>query len=535
MLTALLQAYFEKIPDAADPRQQVSFGTSGHRGASLDTSFNEYHVLAITQAVADYRKQQNYCGPLYLGRDTHGLSEPAWNTALTVLVGNNVDVRIDAGPWGITATPVISHAIIAHNDAHPEQLSDGLVITPSHNPPEDGGIKYNPAHGGPAGTDVTDWIEGRANDYLTKGLAGVKRVALDVALDKAARFDYTRQYLADLHQVVDLNVIRKAGLTLGVDPLGGAGLPVWQALSEQLGIKVDVVNTSLDPSFDFISPDHDGKIRMDCSSPFVIESLLAVKGRYQLAFANDPDADRHGIVDHRGLVSPNHFLSVCIDYLLTHRPDWAPTLMIGKTLVSSAMIDRVVAGHGRQLYETPVGLKWFVEGQQQGWLGFAGEESAGATLLTQAGKPWSTDKDGIALCLLAAEIMAVTGASPSDYYQQLTKTYGNPVYRRVDTPMTLQQKGAFKMLTASSIGVEHLAGEEITHVYVKAPGNQARFGGIKVVTENGWFAARPSGTEPLYKIYAESFKGEQHLNELVDEARAVLERAMGQIPGRQGG
>ncbi|WP_086479568.1 phosphoglucomutase [Oceanospirillum sanctuarii] len=526
MLSALLQAYFQQTPDVANPQQQVSFGTSGHRGSSLKTSFNEQHVLAIAQAVADYRKQQGYTGPLHLGRDTHALSEQAWNSALSVLIANDIDVRIDAGALAITATPVISHAILAHNAANPEQLSDGLVITPSHNPPEDGGIKYNPAHGGPAGADATDWIQAKANAYLAAGLEGVKRVALEAAVASAEKFDYTGLYLGDLEQVVDLDAIRNAGIKLGVDPLGGAGLPVWQALTENTGIEIEVVNDAIDASFAFMPPDHDGKIRMDCSSPFAMENLLAIKDRFQLAFGNDPDADRHGIVDHKGLMSPNHFLAVCIDYLLSHRPQWAENLKIGKTLVSSSMIDRVVAGHQRDLYETPVGLKWFVDGLKQGWLAFGGEESAGATLLTRDGRPWSTDKDGIALCLLAAEIMAVTGKSPSEYYLGLTEKYGSPAYRRVDTPLTPEQKAGFKNLTAGSITSAQLAGEKIEQVYVKAPGNQASIGGIKVVTENGWFAARPSGTEPLYKIYAESFKGEQHLNELIDEARALLGRVL---------
>lgn len=531
MLAKLIRAYFQLTPDTVNPQQQVSFGTSGHRGSSLTTSFNEHHVLAIAQAVADYRKQQGYTGPLHLGRDTHALSEEAWNSTLSVLIANDIDVRIDTGELGITATPVISHAILVHNraehnKAYPSSLSDGLIMTPSHNPPEYGGIKYNPSHGGSAGAMATDWIQAQANAYLATDLEGVKRVTLETAKSSAEAFDFTGQYLADLQQVVDLDVIRNAKLTLGVDPLGGAGLPVWQALTEKTGISIEVLNTTIDTSFAFIPPDHDGKIRMDCSSPFTMKGLISVKDRFQLAFGNDPDADRHGIVDKNGLMNPNHFLAVCIDYLLTHRPQWSSGLKIGKTLVSSSMIDRVVAGHQRELHETPVGLKWFVDGLQEGWLAFGGEESAGATLLTRDGKPWSTDKDGIVLCLLAAEIMAVTGKSPSEYYQALTAQYGNPTYRRVDTPLTAAQKAEFKKLTADSITSKQLAGEAIEQVYVNAPGNQAAIGGIKVVTENGWFAARPSGTEPLYKIYAESFKGEQHLNELVDEARVLLERVL---------
>jgi len=523
---SLLSAYHSIKPDPADPLQQVSFGTSGHRGSSLSASFNEHHVLAIAQAVADYRGAQGYKGSLYLGRDTHALSKPAWASVLQVLIANGIQVMIDNGALGITATPVISHAILVHNRKYPDQLSDGLVITPSHNPPEDGGIKYNPCHGGPAGGEATDWIQRRANHYLMEGLNGVKQVTFEAAIALAKPFDYTAQYLGDLDKVVDLEAIRRGKLKLGVDPLGGAGLPLWLALEDQTGIAVEVVNHLIDSRFSFMPADHDGKIRMDCSSPFAMANLLKVKDRFDLAFGNDPDADRHGIVDFQGLMAPNHFLAVCIDYLLTHRPNWSKELKIGKTLVSSSLIDRVVAGHGRELYETPVGLKWFVDGLQEGWLAFGGEESAGATLLTRDGRPWSTDKDGIALCLLAAEIMAVTGKSPSEYYEGLTERYGCPVYRRVDTPLTLEQKAGFKNLNEQSIQSTELAGEMIQHVMVNAPGNQAAIGGIKVVTENGWFAARPSGTEPLYKIYAESFKGEAHLNALIDEARALLDRAL---------
>ncbi len=526
MLTELLQAYFQNMPSIKNPDQRVCFGTTGHRGSSLKTSFNEWHVLAIAQAVADYRKEQKYRGPLFLGRDTHALSEPAWNTVLGVLIANNIDVRIEAGGMGITATPAISHSILVYNASHPTQLSDGLIITPSHNPPEYGGIKYNPAHGGAAEIAVTDWIQNRANAYLASGLDGVRRVSLDAAKRSASAFDFSDLYLNNLEQVIDLEAIRRSGLTLAVDPLGGAGLPIWQALAEKTDIHVEIINKTIDASFSFLPPDHDGKIRMDCSSPFVVEHLLFSKDKFDLGFANDPDADRHAIVDRNGLMSPNSFLAVCIDYLIRHRPHWPLSSGFGKTLVSSSMIDRVVAAAGRHLYETPVGFKWFVSGLHQSRLAFAGEESAGASLLTRDGKPWSTDKDGIALCLLAAEIMAVTGKSPSEYYQELTEKYGNPAYRRVDTPLTPNQKAGFKNLTADSITSKQLAGEKIEQVYVKAPGNQASFGGIKVVSENGWFAARPSGTEPLYKIYAESFKGEQHLNDLIDEARAILARVL---------
>lgn len=526
MSTKILNAYFQRTPDTTNPQQRVQFGTSGHRGSSLRSTFNEHHVLAITQAVVDFRKQQGYTGPLHIGRDTHALSEPAWRSALTVLIANGVHVRIEAGVMGITATPLISHAILLHNNANPKLLSDGLIITPSHNPPEDGGIKYNPANGGSASTDVTNWIQTKANEYLSDRLAGIKLVSLDKAISQAETFSYASQYLRHLFQVVDIDAIRKANLSLGVDPLGGAGLPIWQALSKETGILIDVVNDKIDPNFKFIPSDHDGKIRMDCSSPFVMENLLAVKNRFQLAFANDPDADRHSIIDHRGLVSPNHFLAVCIDYLLSHRSRWLPSLKIGKTLVSSSIIDRVVAGHKRDLYETPVGFKWFVEGLYKGSLAFGGEESAGATFLTLDGKPWTTDKDGIVLCLLAAEIMAVTGQSPSEYYQTLTEKYGNPVYRRVDRPLSSKQKVNFLKLTAESINTKLLAGESIKKIYTKALGNKVLIGGIKVVTENGWFAARPSGTEPLYKLYAESFKSEQHLNLLVHEAQLILEQTL---------
>ncbi|GHE20541.1 phosphoglucomutase (alpha-D-glucose-1,6-bisphosphate-dependent) [Halomonas urumqiensis] len=535
-MQALLNAFHERKPDPAEPTQRVQFGTSGHRGSALAATFNADHILAIAQAVAEYRREQGYTGPLYLGYDTHALSRPAWECALQVLVANDVAVRIEAGE-GVTATPVISRAILAHNsDAHNAEvgaLADGLIITPSHNPPEDGGIKYNPAHGGPADTDATGWIQDRANALLAqgvssmkKGLAGVKQVPLAQALEAAEPVDMTGEYVSALGDAVDMAAIQRAGLSLGVDPMGGTALPVWQAVVRHFGLDLEIVNERIDPTFAFMPPDHDGKTRMDCSSPAAMANLLAIKDRFTLAFGNDPDADRHGIVDAAGLMNPNHFLAVCIDYLLTHRPQWSAELKIGKTLVSSSMIDRVVADHGRALYEVPVGFKWFVEGMHGRWLAFGGEESAGASFLTLDGKPWSTDKDGILLCLLAAEITAVTGKTPSEHYRALTERHGEPFYRRVDTPCTPEQKAAFKGLTPERLTATELAGEPIESVLVNAPGNGAPIGGLKVVTANGWFAARPSGTESLYKIYAESFVGEAHLAQLLDEAKALLDEVL---------
>lgn len=499
----------------------VAFGTSGHRGSSLSGTFNRVHVQAITQAVVDFRRYKGIAGPLFLACDTHMLSYLAWETALEVLAGNHIDVRIESDASGVTATPLVSRAILAHNQLSPDVLADGLIITPSHNPPEDGGIKYNPAHGGAAEPEVTGWIERRANELLVDS-SGVLSVSTGHARRWAAPYDYVADYLKNLNQVLDLDVICASGLKLAADPLGGAGLPVWQRLESETGISVHLLNDVLDPEFSFLPTDHDGRVRMDCSSSAVMAGVVASARGFDLAFANDPDADRHGIVDRSGLISPNHFLAVCVDYLIRYRGAWSEALKFGKTLVTSSMIDRIVRYHGRTLYETPVGLKWFVQGLHEGWICFGGEESAGATLLTRDGSPWSTDKDGIVMCLLAAEIMAVTGLSPSEYYQELTAQHGRPFYRRIDAPMTDCQKAAFKRLDETCVTSETLAGDRIVQTLVKAPGNQAPIGGVKVVTENGWFAARPSGTEPLYKIYAESFKSEQHLAVLIEEAKLLI-------------
>ena len=519
-MEAIVKAFFDETPNANVVRERVSFGTSGHRGRATERTFNAAHIQAITQAVIDYRIEAGYQGPLFLGFDTHALSRPAWECALQVLAANNVPVLVEKD-HGYTATPLVSHAILQHNASN-QALADGLIITPSHNPPEDGGIKYNPSHGGPADTEATSWIELRANAYLLRELGDVSLVSVEEALTHAQEYDFTAQYVAQLDNVVDMAAIQNANLTLGVDPMGGTALPVWQAVAAHYKLNLEVVNTTVDPEFAFMPPDHDGKIRMDCSSSAAMANLLNIKDRFDVAFGNDPDADRHGIVDAKGLMNPNHFLAVCIDYLITHRPEWAQSLKIGKTLVSSSMIDRVVASHQRELYEVPVGFKWFVDGLHEGWLAFGGEESAGASLLTRDGKAWSTDKDGIALCLLAAEILAVTGKTPSEYYRELTQRFGEPFYKRVDTACTSEEKAAFKKLDSESVTAQELAGDAITAVLVAAPGNGASIGGIKVTTENGWFAARPSGTESLYKVYAESFKGPEHLDELIESATALL-------------
>nr|WP_301011602.1 phosphoglucomutase (alpha-D-glucose-1,6-bisphosphate-dependent) [Halomonas sp.] len=521
MIANIIKLFFDEIPDAKVVKERVTFGTSGHRGRATERTFNAAHIIAITQAVVDYRNEAGYQGPMFLGYDTHALSKPAWECALRVLATNKVQVLIEKDR-GITATPLVSHAILQHNHLPGAALADGLIITPSHNPPEDGGIKYNLAHGGPADTETTKWIELRANAYLLRQLRDISLVPLEQALADAKEYDFTARYVAQLCNVIDMAAIQKANLTLGVDPMGGTALPVWQAVVAEYGLNLEVVNTSVDARFNFMPPDHDGKIRMDCSSADAMANLLKIKDRFDIAFGNDPDADRHGIVDANGLMNPNHFLAVCVDYLISHRPEWASTLKIGKTLVSSSMIDRVVASHQRELYEVPVGFKWFVDGLYDGWLAFGGEESAGASLLTRDGQAWSTDKDGIALCLLAAEITAVTGKTPSEYYRSLTEKFGEPFYKRVDTACTAEEKAAFKKLSAESITETTLAGDSITAVLVNAPGNGAAIGGLKVTTENGWFAARPSGTESLYKVYAESFKGSQHLDELIESATTLL-------------
>lgn len=523
-LDALMAAYHAKTPDPSNSAQRVQFGTSGHRGSALNTTFNDLHIAAISQAVADYRSEAGITGPLFLGRDTHALSRPAWHTTLQVLQANGIRTIV-AKDDEVLATPVISHSILDHNRKNPQQLADGLILTPSHNPPQDGGIKYNPPHGGPAEGDITNWIEQRANQYIATNGKGVQRLTDDSALAGAEQQDLIGNYVARLGQVVNMTAIRNSGLRLGVDPMGGTALPIWQAIVEQHGIDLEVVNSAIDESFSFMPPDHDGKIRMDCSSPSAMANLLAIKDRFDLAFGNDPDADRHGIVDAAGLMNPNHYLAVAIDYLLTHRPQWSDDLKIGKTLVSSSMIDRVVASHNRELYEVPVGFKWFVDGLHQGWLAFGGEESAGASLLTHDGLAWATDKDGIALCLLAAEIAATTGALPSQRYAALTRAHGTPCYRRIDSPCDAEQKAAFKTLDKESVSGQ-LAGEDPLGVLTNAPGNGADIGGIKVETASGWFAARPSGTEALYKLYAESFKDEPHLDALLHDARELLDNIL---------
>jgi phosphoglucomutase, alpha-D-glucose phosphate-specific len=519
-IDALISAYYEQRPDADNAAERVSFGTSGHRGSSLITSFNESHILAISQAVADYRREQGITGPMFIGMDTHALSRPAFETALSVLVANGVSVRVDAED-GFTPTPLVSRAILAWN-ADSEQQADGLIITPSHNPPEDGGIKYNTPDGGPSDGAVTGWIEQRANALMQAGLEGVQRLPLEQAVQQAEPYDFVAEYVSSLSSVINLDAIKSAGVHIGVDPMGGTALATWDAIAAEFGLNIEVVNRDQSTDFAFMPPDHDGKIRMDCSSTAAMANLLLIRDRFDLAFGNDPDADRHGIVDANGLMNPNHYLAVCIDYLLTHRPQWSVELAIGKTLVSSSIIDRVVAGNGRELYEVPVGFKWFVPGLFAGTLAFGGEESAGASFLTRDGKPWSTDKDGIILCLLAAEILAVTGKTPSQYYAELTARYGAPIYRRIDNPANAEQKARLKALSAADITTDTLAGDAIVGCYTEAPGNGAAIGGLKVVTENGWFAARPSGTEALYKIYAESFKDEAHLQAILDEARVLV-------------
>ena len=526
-VNALLQAYFDP-PDTGDPAQRVAFGTSGHRGTALKKSFNEAHILAISQAVCEYRKAQGIGGPLFLGMDTHALSAPAQKTCLEVLAANGVETHLQSG-GGYTPTPVVSRAILAWNRIHPNVRADGIVITPSHNPPQDGGIKYNPPHGGPADTDATGWIENRANELMAGGCAGVKRMAYEQALKAPNTHpgDFMAPYIADLENVIDFQAIRDAKLRIGVDPMGGAAVAYWKPIAEKYGLDIRVVNDRVDPAFAFMTLDHDGKIRMDCSSPYAMAGLVDLKDRFDIAWGNDADVDRHGIVTPSvGLMNPNHFLAVAIHYLLTHRPQWPATAAVGKTLVSSAMIDRVVDGQERKFLEVPVGFKWFSTGLLEGGFCFGGEESAGASFLRLDGTVWTTDKDGIILGLLAAEITAVTGRDPGLYYQDLAAKYGAPFYVRIDSAVSREEKAAFKHLTPERVTATTLAGDAITAKLTRAPGNGASIGGLKVTTANGWFAARPSGTEDIYKLYAESFVSAEHLERVVAEARAMVSAAL---------
>ncbi|MBA3031989.1 MAG: phosphoglucomutase (alpha-D-glucose-1,6-bisphosphate-dependent) [Gammaproteobacteria bacterium] len=526
-IPALLAAY-KNTPDVTQATQRVAFGTSGHRGSAFNGSFNEAHILAIAQAIAEYRTAAGIAGPLLLGMDTHALSAPAQQTALEVLAANGVTVHLQKD-GGYTPTPVISRAILAHNADPAAPRADGIVITPSHNPPQDGGIKYNPPHGGPADTDVTDRIEQRANALLADGNRGVKRLpyAQALAAPTTKAVDLMTPYIAALGEVIDMAAIRKAKLKIGVDPLGGAAVAYWQPIAEHYGLNIEVVNPKVDPAFAFMTLDHDGKIRMDCSSPYAMASLVALKDRFDIAWGNDADVDRHGIVTPSvGLLNPNHYLAVAINYLLTHRPHWPTTAAVGKTLVSSGLIDRVVNGLGRKFLEVPVGFKWFSGGLLTGEFCFGGEESAGASFLRRDGTAWTTDKDGIILGLLAAEITAVTGQDPGRHYQALAAQYGTPYYIRIDAPATPAQKAAFKQLTGERVSAATLAGEPIIARQTRAPGNDAPIGGLKVTTENGWFAARPSGTEDIYKLYAESFKSAEHLQQIVAEAQQIVTAAL---------
>ena len=532
-IAALVSRYYEGRPDAANPDQKVAFGTSGHRGSALNNSFNEGHITAIAAAICDYREEQGIDGPLYLGKDTHALSEPAETSALRVFAARGVTVMIDAD-GGYTPTPVISHAILCHNRDRSDGLADGVVITPSHNPPDNGGIKYNPTHGGPADTDVTGWIASRANELLAGGNRDVPRLSREEALaaQTTLRRDYITPYVEDLQNILDMEAIAGAGLRLCADALGGSGLRYWPAIAERYGIDLTVRNDAVDHQFSFMSVDRDGKVRMDCSSPYAMSGLIELREQFDLAFGNDPDYDRHGIVTRGGgLLNPNHYLAVAIEYLFTHRPQWRVDAAVGKTLVSSSMIDRVASELGRDLQEVPVGFKWFVPGLLDGSYGFGGEESAGASFLRRDGSVWSTDKDGIILCLLAAEILAVTGKDPAEHYRELVARYGDPIYDRVEAPANREQKARLSALSPREVEAETLAGEAITAKLTHAPANDAAIGGLKVCSENGWFAARPSGTEDIYKIYAESFLGEDHLRLIQQEARDIVNAALGE-PGR---
>ena len=526
-VSQLIAAYSSEKPDAMIREQRVAFGTSGHRGSSFKKSFNEWHILAITQAICEYRANQGTVGPLYLGRDTHALSEPACASALEVLAANGVDAMIDQDN-GYTPTPVVSHAILTYNRGRISGLADGIVITPSHNPPEDGGIKYNPPHGGPADTRVTKWIEDRANALLATDLLGVKRISYGQArlAGTTHQHNYLGAYIGDLAQIIDMDVLRSAGLKLGIDPLGGSGVAYWQPIAERYGLNIEVVNPTVDPTFRFMPLDWDGKIRMDCSSPYAMANLIALKDRFDVAFGNDADNDRHGIVTRStGLMNPNHYLAVSISYLFANRPGWTPDAGIGKTLVSSSLIDRVATKIRRKLVEVPVGFKWFVSGLLDGSLGFGGEESAGASFLRQDGSVWTTDKDGIIMNLLAAEMMAKTGRDPGELYRELTHELGEPVYERIDAVATSVQKAILSQLSPDQVSATELAGDTIVAKLTTAPGNSASIGGLKVVTEQGWFAARPSGTEDVYKLYAESFRGKDHLKQIQEEAQALIAKA----------
>jgi len=528
-LGRLERAYYDRVPDPANPAEQVSFGTSGHRGSSLRGSFNEAHIVAITQAICEYRRSQSIDGPLYMGKDTHALSRPAERTALEVLAANGVDTVIQQDD-GVTPTPVISHAILVYNRGRAAHWADGIVVTPSHNPPADGGFKYDPPDGGPADTHVTAWVQARANELLRQRNAGVKRVPFATAIKAATTHqdDFARGYVDDLRHVIDMDAIRHAGLTIGVDPLGGATHDYWEPINRVYGLHITVVDPTIDPQFAFMTVDHDGQIRMDPSSPYAMARLVALKDRYRVVFATDPDADRHGIVTSTtGLMNPNQYLAVAIDYLLTNRPDWPARIAVGKTVVSSSLIDRVVARRGYRLSEVPVGFKWFVPGLFDGSLCFGGEESAGASFLRRDGTVWATDKDGPIMALLAAEITARTGKDPGEHYRALTAELGTPHYTRIDAPATPEQKARLEQLAPEAVSETQLAGEPISAKLTRAPGNDAPIGGLKVIARSGWFAARPSGTENIYKIYAESFKDQAHLDAIVREAHAMVNRSLG--------
>lgn len=529
-INQLEKNFFSIVPDATNPQQAVSFGTSGHRGSSANGSFNEQHILAITQAICDYRVANKVTGPLYMGKDTHALSIVAEQAALQVLAANEVTVIIQVND-GYTPTPVISHAILTYNKNLYKSgigLADGIVITPSHNPPEDGGFKYNPINGGPADTNITGWIQKRANELLINKLDGVKRISLEQARKATTTHekDLISPYVEDLQNVIDFEVIKKSGLKIGVDPLGGSSLNYWQPIAKRYGLNIELVSKSIDPTFSFMTVDHDGKIRMDCSSPYAMAGLINLKDKYDIAFGSDPDADRHGIVTPQGIMNPNHYLAVAIRYLINNRENWNKEITVGKTLVSSSIIDRLVASMNRKLTEVPVGFKWFVDGLFSGECCFGGEESAGASFLRRDGTVWTTDKDGIILGLLAAEITAKTGKNPAEHYKEIESQFGSALYVRIDAPVTPRGKDILKKLSPTAVTATELAGESIISKLTKAPGNNADIGGLKVTTENGWFAARPSGTEDVYKIYAESFKGKDHLDLIVSEAQKIVDQAL---------